>query len=754
VDDKEDLLRLDFHSNPPYRYTAEVVGSTGRMGSFWLVHHRPSQDLPGDHSSSTIGCPRGISPGCLSAPDSPIYVATPSAAWKQIYEETLPSRRNDLCFVGNGLPPPALEDCTVVVPHFAIMEICRQPHGGGAKHTTPWPVQTSVESPPTYLYGKHARSMAAILESHGVRTQILESFHDIVVHAGIKLLWASCLWLVCHSRIRTITGTDHDDDDDGDILPMTIGQVLERRQGALQRLVDEMFPILQELVETGGSCSSPTPSSSMPLTRQFVDEYFQNYSRSISNAIPSKALALKEVGERNGVFFRISQQLHAQLLKEHVTEDICTYKLELQSEGSMDRVGVELDEIGLKAWGTRSATLCDAKQRVVVVGGGMIGSSVALSLARRRPNWDVTVIDQNPEHDMGKTTNASWAWINANNKFPKSYQSFNQLGVHAWKQHPELRNLVSWMGSLMRFGEYPGWVDDGGYPLEGPLTVERIKELEPLANFSFSETREDGYSDSGFTFFFPDEGCVEPATAVKILRQTAQNLGVRFICGHNVTNIIRSSDTGTVLYVEPVPSDPNSSTTTTLVADLVVAAAGCGISASFLGGVPLLERPGLIEYGRLNMHRKDVSDNPGGTYSMRRILVDAERSSHVLQRRNGDIVAGGGGKLEFGGTDSPRLSGPMGRNEQDETLSPLRLARHLAPSLIRCTLFSMSSAAVRPMPLDGLPVVGFHDPGLYNVVTHSGITLGPFLGAIAAAEITESVLFEILDPYRPSRFKN
>ena len=418
--------------------------------------------------------------------------------------------------------------------------------------------------------------------------------------------------------------------------------------------------------------------------------------------------------------------------------------------------------MGLKAWGIQrdsvlDETSHDKKKRVVVVGGGIMGSSVALSLAQRRPNWDITLIDQNPEHDMGKTTNASWAWINANNKFPKSYQNFNQLGVHAWKHHPQLQNVVSWMGSLMRFSAFPQWVDDGGYPLEGPLTEARINDLEPLACFVSGEGDKDRQDNSGSTFFFPDEGCVEPLATVQMLRQAARELGVRVVCGQNVTNVVYCGDTGSVLHVESIPCGSESKASSDWLAtpaNLVVAAAGCGLSSSFFGGVPLTERPGCIEYGRLNLRRKDVQDNLVGTYSLRRILVDAERSTHVLQRRNGDVVAGGGGKLEFGGVDNSGVSERIESGEKaTDFLSQLRLARQLAPSLLRRTDFVTACSAVRPMPLDGLPVVGFQNPGLYNVVTHSGITLGLFLGALVAAEITDSVAFEILDPFRPSRFK-
>ena len=42
--------------------------------------------------------------------------------------------------------------------------------------------------------------------------------------------------------------------------------------------------------------------------------------------------------------------------------------------------------------------------------------------------------------------------------------------------------------------------------------------------------------------------------------------------------------------------------------------------------------------------------------------------------------------------------------------------------------------------------------GCVLYVPHSGVTLGPVLGAMAALEIVEGVDVELLAPYRPARF--
>ena len=72
----------------------------------------------------------------------------------------------------------------------------------------------------------------------------------------------------------------------------------------------------------------------------------------------------------------------------------------------------------------------------------------------------------------------------------------------------------------------------------------------------------------------------------------------------------------------------------------------------------------------------------------------------------------------------------------------------LAPAVVQSAL-----VGVRPVPLDGLPVVGFLPDvdNLYVVVSHSAVHLAPVLGRLAASEIS-GVRQERLNPFRPTRF--
>ena len=61
---------------------------------------------------------------------------------------------------------------------------------------------------------------------------------------------------------------------------------------------------------------------------------------------------------------------------------------------------------------------------------------------------------------------------------------------------------------------------------------------------------------------------------------------------------------------------------------------------------------------------------------------------------------------------------------------------------------------VRAMPADGHSVVGPQGgvAGYYVAVTHSGVTLAPFLGRVVAEELLRGRSDPRLAPFRPDRF--
>ena len=62
----------------------------------------------------------------------------------------------------------------------------------------------------------------------------------------------------------------------------------------------------------------------------------------------------------------------------------------------------------------------------------------------------------------------------------------------------------------------------------------------------------------------------------------------------------------------------------------------------------------------------------------------------------------------------------------------------------------------RPVPIDGLPVVGNIEghKGVFVAVMHSGVTLAPLIGQLLASEMLKSLKSPLLETFRPSRFVN
>ena len=58
-----------------------------------------------------------------------------------------------------------------------------------------------------------------------------------------------------------------------------------------------------------------------------------------------------------------------------------------------------------------------------------------------------------------------------------------------------------------------------------------------------------------------------------------------------------------------------------------------------------------------------------------------------------------------------------------------------------------------PYPVDAMPILGFtqRHPQLYVAVMHSGATLGPIVGQLAAQEIAQGTELGELAPYLPHR---
>ncbi len=363
--------------------------------------------------------------------------------------------------------------------------------------------------------------------------------------------------------------------------------------------------------------------------------------------------------------------------------------------------------------------------RCVVIGAGVVGASVAHRLAESGAS--VTVLEAG--RVGGGTSGVSFAWTNSNNKPPRAYHDLNVAGMRA---HAALAE---------EFGDTPWWHGGGsvewarteadrsglrarverlrswGYAAEW-LTLQQLRALEPDID--------PAAVGEGPIAYFPEEGWIDPVLYAHAMLEAAQRSGAALRCGARVTEI--RVEGGRVTGVRTAGGE-------SFGADVVVNCAGrWADEVARLAGlwISLAPTVGLLVFtppvatclhrvvrapqchlrpdgaGRLVLHMEDAD---------RQVSAETEPSPRLalaedLVRRAAQVLPGIGGA---------------------------------GPEAVRI--------AVRPIPADGYSAVG-PMPGMsgsYLVVTHSGVTLAPFLGRAVAEEVTRGRAVRELEGFRPSR---
>ena len=371
---------------------------------------------------------------------------------------------------------------------------------------------------------------------------------------------------------------------------------------------------------------------------------------------------------------------------------------------------------------------------VTVVGAGILGSLTAFRLAKM--GHVVTLIDSSDDLSTGASGN-SFAWLNAFTKTPDHYHNLNFRSMQYWSL---LGSELGFDNIGLRFGGKLQWENDKG---KADLLNQRIKKLQSLGyrarNISLEEieSMEPGINlGNPLTAVISEiEGTVEPNLVVRECINRIRDLGGNIILGDAVTDF-RTHGSSSGRRITHVDTSAQSIKT-----DLLVVTAGYGTTAlaDKLGvSIPQSDSPGFL-----------VKTNP-----MPRILSTL---SIIYAPAN---QGGKGGSVHFKQlTDGTGVLG----EEYSESLELDNSEAHAYELVERAMAYLpkleyvdsvRTSMVYRPMPIDGLPVIGFTKQisNVYFALTHSGVTLAPLLSEYASIEITTDSSVEMLTNYRPDRF--
>lgn len=374
--------------------------------------------------------------------------------------------------------------------------------------------------------------------------------------------------------------------------------------------------------------------------------------------------------------------------------------------------------------GARSLT----DKHIVVIGAGVLGTSVAAGLARRGAR--VTLVDQ--DVPGSGTSSTSYGWVNSNGKEPRSYFDLNLAGLEA---HHALaaRGEAPW---LVAGGHVEIAVDEAhvrhlrarvetleqrGYAVE-QVGAERAAELLPDVRVP---------DDASLIAYFPREAHAHPMLLVADMLDIARRAGARLVTGAKVVALEQSGAGATVRLADG----------SELAADTVVSAVGRW-TAQLTGmagvRVPMAEfaSPGDVTVGYL------VETSP----------VPA-RLGRLVTSPWLNIRPEGGGRLLLQALDLDVTADPADVPAADSSLAKQFLER------LQDVVPGAGGAQVRrivvgqrALPADGLTVAGRVPglPWLYTVATHSGVTLAPFLGEAVAGEVLGDQDRRLAD-FRPDR---
>ncbi|MDJ1131256.1 NAD(P)/FAD-dependent oxidoreductase [Streptomyces iconiensis] len=355
----------------------------------------------------------------------------------------------------------------------------------------------------------------------------------------------------------------------------------------------------------------------------------------------------------------------------------------------------------------------------VVVGAGIAGACATYHLARLGVR--VRCLDLGPECGAENTSAGSFARLSAYQQPTEARFRLVAAGIAEHRRLADTLGPAHWWhpGGSLAWGlpglaEHIGRLRAWGYPVRWTHAAHVESRLDPGVRFTGPRTP---------VALLPDEGWVDAQALIGALLSEAREVGGATVeVAEAVAIVLRGSRIAGVRCADGRE----------LAADAVVNAAGHGAAAlAESAGAPLA--PALADRSSL------VAD----------LFTRAEPPRHVLRGPALHVRAAGQGLLRV---RSEQVDACLAAGAPVDALVEelLARARRMLPRTAEAAV-AEARVATAVFPRRGHPCAGAVPavPGYHELVTNSGITLGPLLGRLVAEELATGQADPLLRDCRP-----